>query len=139
MFEFLKNKICIFFYLFFITLINCIAQQDTISMSSMDERAELFINLDKSETALENEYNELILFLNSIGKDDSVDYLNHISTSQKYWERYSEFECKFSEFETRNGAQGGLPFYNQCKIEMNNQRREKLSEILTNLKRKFKD
>lgn len=136
---FLKNKILHITLLLFLPLMNCIGQQDTISMSSMDERAELFINLDKSKTKLENVFSEIIYFLNSIGNDESLNYLDYIANSQKYWERYCEFECKFIEFETRNGAQGGLPFYNQCKIEMNNERSQRLSEILANLKREFED
>ena len=136
---FLKNKILHITFLLFLPLMNCIAQQDTISMSSMDERAELFIDLDKTTTKLESVFSEIIYFLNSIGNQDSLNYLDYITNSQKYWEIHSEFECKFIEFETRNGTQGGLPFYNQCKIEMNNERSEKLSEILANLKREFED
>ena len=136
---FIKNKISHITFFIFLPLMNCIAQQDTISISSMDEREKLFINLDKSEIALENKYNDIIFFLNKIGTEDALIYLNHIKDSQKYWKKHIEYECKFIEHETRNGAQGGLPFYNQCKTEMNNERSEKLSEILTNLKREFKD
>ena len=133
----LKSKIFQIVFLYFLSLINCTAQQDTISIGSIDERAELFINLNQSEIALENKYNEIVLLLGKIETDDSLNYLNIISNAQKHWEIYSEFECKITEFETRNGAQGGLPFYNQCKIEMNNQRIEKFSELLINLKREF--
>src|SRR5690606_15680701 len=98
----------------------CTAQSKKIndqSKSTIEVRADILGNKTKSKIALEKIYNESVRFLDSIDKSDAEKYKTFLIDSQNGWEIYCEGKCKIIEYQSRNGAQGGLPFYNICITE----------------------
>ena len=118
----------------------CKAQSDTIdnqSKSTIEVRNDIAINLSESKFELEKMYRETIEFLDSVGTSDSNNYKIYLTQSQNGWKQYCEGKCKISEYQSRDGAQGGLAFYNLCMTEFNEKRTKELKNLLTELKSEF--
>ncbi len=120
----------------------CKAQSENItdqSKSTIEVRADIAEKKTKSKIELEKTYNESVRFLDSIGNSDAENYKSFLIDSQNGWEIYCEGKCKIIEYQSRDGAQGGLPFYNICITEQNDMRTTELKNWMAEWKREFED
>lgn len=136
----LKQTKLIFIILSVVNFAQCKAQTEKVSeqsKSTIEIRAEIFENLQKSKLKLEKIYEESIEYLDSIGNIDTKNYNFFLIDSQNGWKAYSEGKCKISEYQSRDAAQGGLSFYNLCMTDLNIVRTTELKNWLTEWKREF--
>lgn len=116
------------------------AQSDTVdfhSKSSIEVRADIEKELTESKLDLENTYNETLEFLGSVETSDADNYKAYLIQSQNGWAKYCEGKCKITEYQSRDGAQGGYAFYSLCMTELNKKRTAELKDLLMEWKAEF--
>ena len=126
----------------FFVLAQCKAQTETMDeqgKSGIETRADIAENLNNSKIELDKAYNESLTFLKSIDNLDADNYKSFLIESQNGWKIYSEGKCKISGYVSKDAAQGGLPFYNICMIELNNIRTVEIKKWLEDWKLDFKN